>query len=136
LTLAEYKTEIGKEVGDRGVVHPGHPPVIESVIIAAGKAYPAGTLLKYAASGALAAAKEVTGGSAVPAEQSDCVLVEDIDTTGEARPARCLLHGTVVRSRLLCSTGTPEPASSALVEKLSARGIYAVQGGFDYSVMA
>jgi hypothetical protein len=134
--LAEYKTEIGKETGDRGVVHPGHPPVIESVVIAAEKTYQAGTLLKYASGGALAAAKEVTGGSPVPADQPDCVLAEDVDTTGGAKPALCLLHGMAVRSRLLCSTAAPEPASDALVEKLSARGIYAVQGGFDFSVMA
>jgi hypothetical protein len=134
--LAEYKTEIGKEVGYRGIVHPAHPPVIESVIIASGKSYRAGTLLKYASGGAVAAAKEVTGGSPVPADQSDCVLLEDIDTTGAAKPARCLLHGMVVRSRLLCSTGTPAAASDGLADKLSARGIYPVQGGFDYSVMA
>jgi hypothetical protein len=133
--LAEYKKNIGEETGDRGVVHPGHPPVIGAVVIAAGKNYRAGTLLKYAAGGALAAANEVTGGTPVPADQADCVLVRDVDATSEAVPALCLLHGMVVRARLLCSAAAPVAAGDALVATLAARGIYAAQN-FDFSVMA
>ena len=99
--MAEYKQTAGTDVGDRGVIHPGHPPVIGAVLIAAGKTYKAGTLLKNAAAGAVASAAEVTGASPVPAEQAELVLVEDVDTAGGARPARCLMHGMAVRARLL-----------------------------------
>jgi hypothetical protein len=134
--LAEYKTPVGETVGDRGVIHPGHPPVIDSALIAAGKTYRAGTLLKSAPGGAAASAAEVTGGSPEPAEQADLILVEDIDTTAGARPARCLRHGMVVRARLLDGTGSiPAAASEAMTALLPNRGIYPVQG-FDYSVMA
>ena len=130
--MAEYKQAAGADVGDRGVVLPGHPPVIGAVLIAAGKNYKAGTLLKNAAGGAVASAAEVTGSSPVPAEQAELVLVEDVDTAGGARPGRCLMHGMVVRARLLSGTGAP--ASDAMTATLAARGIYPVQG-FDYSVM-
>jgi hypothetical protein len=130
--LAEYKQAAGAEAGDRGVIHPGHPPVIAAVLIAAGKNYRAGTLLKNAASGAVASAAEVTGGSPAPAEQAELVLAEDVDTAGGARPARCLMHGMAVRARLLDGTGAA--ASDAMAGTLAARGIYPVQG-FDYSVM-
>jgi hypothetical protein len=102
------------------------------VLIAAGKNYRAGTLLKNAASGAVASAAEVTGGSAVPAEQAELVLAEDADTAAGAKPARCLAHGMAVRARLLKGDGSP--ASDAMAATLPARGIYPAQG-FDYSVM-
>jgi hypothetical protein len=122
-------------VGDRGVLLPEHPPVIDSVLIAAGKTYQAGTLLKYAAGGAVASAAEVTGGSPAPADQADAVLLEDIDTTGAAKPARVLLHGIVVRARLLNGTGSsPAAASGAMVDTLKNRGIYALQA-WDRSVV-
>jgi hypothetical protein len=106
------------------------------VLIAAGKKYRAGTLLKNAAGGAAASADEVTGESPAPAEQAELVLVEDVDTTEGARPARCLGHGMVVRARLLDGTGSePAAAGDAMAATLPARGIYPVQG-FDYSVMA
>ena len=130
--MAEYKWPVELPKGDRGVIHPGHPPVITAVLIAAGKNYQAGTLLKDGASGAVASAAEVTGSSPVPAEQATAVLVEDVDTTGGARTALCLRHGMVVRSRLLSGAGTA--ASDAMAGTLPARGIYPVQG-FDYSVM-
>jgi hypothetical protein len=103
------------------------------MLIAAGKTYRAGTLLKNAASGAAASADEVTGAGAAPAEQAELVLVEDADTTAGAKPARCLAHGMAVRARLLKGDGSA--ASDAMAATLPARGIYPVQG-FDYSVMA
>ncbi|MDR2663069.1 MAG: hypothetical protein LBC31_08745 [Treponema sp.] len=121
--------------GDRGVLLPDHPPVIDSVLIAAGKTYQAGTLLKYAAGGAVASADATTGGSATPADQVDVVLLEDIDTTVAAKPARVLLHGLVVRARLLKGTGaSPVAASDAMVDTLKNRGIYALQS-WDRSVV-
>jgi hypothetical protein len=122
-------------VGDRGVVLPDHPPVIDSVLIAAGKTYQAGTLLKYASGGAVASADATTGQNATPADQADAVLLEDIDTTGAAKPARVLLHGLVVRARLLNGTGgSPVPASDAMADTLKNRGIYPLQS-WDRSVV-
>jgi hypothetical protein len=133
--LAEYKESVEKQVGDRGVIHPGHPPVIVAVLIAATKNYRAGTLLKNAAGGAVASADEVTTGSPTPAEQAELVLVEDVDTASGARTALCLVHGMVVRARLLNGSSAPVAASDAMAATLTARGIYPVQD-FDYSVMA
>jgi hypothetical protein len=112
--------------GDRGVLLPDHPPVIDSVVIAAGKTYQAGTLLKYASGGAVASADAVTVGTPVPAEQADAVLLEDVDTAGGAKPARVLLHGLVVRARLLNKDGGA--ASDAMADTLKNRGIYPLQG--------
>jgi hypothetical protein len=122
-------------VGDRGVVLPAHPPVVDSVLIAADKSYRAGTLLKYASGGAVASADAVTGESAAPADQADAVLLEDTDTAGAAKPARVLLHGLVVRARLLNGTGSsPVPASDAMADTLKNRGIYPLQG-WDRSIV-
>ena len=122
-------------VGDRGVLLPDHPPVIDSVVIAAGKSYQAGTLLKYATGGAVASADATGGQSPTPADQADAVLLEDVDTTGAAKPARVLLHGLVVRARLLNGTGgSPVPASDAMADTLKNRGIYPLQG-WDRSVV-
>jgi hypothetical protein len=118
--------------GDRGVLLPDHPPVIDSVSIAAGKTYRAGTLLKFAAGGAVASADAVPGQTPVPAEQADAVLLEDIATAAGAKPARVLLHGIVVRSRLVKADGTL--ASDVMVDTLKNRGIYALQG-WDRSVV-
>ncbi|MDR2020521.1 MAG: hypothetical protein LBQ14_07130 [Treponema sp.] len=122
-------------VGDRGVVLPDHPPIVDSVLIAAGKTYQAGTLLKYASGGAVASADATAGQNATPADQVDAVLLEDIDTTGAAKPARVLLHGLVVRARLLNGTGgSPVPASDAMADTLKNRGIYPLQS-WDRSVV-
>ena len=113
-------------VGDRGVVHPMHPAIIDSLAIDAGKALKAGTVLKGGSSGAL------------PAADTDTpvyVLVEDVDTSTTARPARCIRHGTVVIARLIDASGTTEVAASAtLTGKLHSAGIYPVQG-FDTTKM-
>jgi hypothetical protein len=132
--MAEYKKPAGTEAGDRGVIHPGHPPIIAAVLIAAGKNYKAGTLLKDGAAGAVASAAEVIESDPAPAEQATAVLVEDVDTADGARPARCLRHGMVVRSRLL-NGASGAAASDAMADTLTVRGIYPAQG-FDYSVMA
>jgi len=114
-------------VGDRGVVHPMHPAIADAVLIASGKNLKAGTILKSGSFGAL------------PAEEEDgpvYVLLEDVDTTGGAKPARCVMHGTVVRARLIDASVTPAvTASDALVGELPAAGIYPVQA-FDYTKMA
>ncbi|MDR0878942.1 MAG: hypothetical protein LBN21_12910 [Treponema sp.] len=129
--------KIQEIVGDRGVVHPGHPPIVGSPLIAAGHTYQAGTLLKAAADGYVAARDAVTGEGAAPADQADCVLIQDTDTTDGAKPGLCLHHGMVVLARLLNSfgSGDPVPAGDAMIATLVNRGIYAVQD-FDYSVMA
>jgi hypothetical protein len=132
----DYKTTIDIPQGDRGVVHPGHPPVIGAVLIAAGRKYLAGTLFRLAPGGAVPPADAVIGETPSPAEQADCVLVEDVDTTDEAKLALCLRHGMVVRARLInAKGGTDAAASDALVETLPARGIYPVQG-FDSTRIA
>lgn len=112
--------------GDRGVVHPLHPPVADAILVDAGKPLKAGTVLKAGASGALPAAESDT-----PAY----VLIEDVDTSGGAKPARCVRHGTVVKARLIDASGATEAAASeTLVGKLSAAGIYPVQD-FDSTKM-
>jgi hypothetical protein len=132
----DYKTTVDIPQGDRGVIHPGHPPVIEAVLIAAGRQYRSGTLFKSGASGAVPPADEVTSGTPAPAEQAELVLVEDIDTTGGAKLGLCLRHGMAVRARLInAAGGTDVTASDALVKTLPVRGIYPVQG-FDTTKMA
>jgi hypothetical protein len=113
-------------VGDRGVVHPMHPPIADSLLVDAGKPLKAGTVLKSGASGA------------APAGETDTptyVLIEDVDTTGGPKPARCVRHGTVVKARLIDASGASEvAASNMLVVKLPAAGIYPVQD-FDTTKM-
>jgi hypothetical protein len=132
----DYKTRVDIPRGDRGVVHPGHPPVIEAAEIAAGRKYLAGTLFRFAPGGAVPPADEVTGGTPAPAEQAELVLLEDVDTTDGAKIALCLRHGMAVRSRLINGEGSSDVAASdALVATLPARGIYPAQG-FDSTKMA
>lgn len=112
-------------VGDRGVLHPMHPAVVESIVVDAGKPLKAGTVLKSGASGATPAAD---------ADTPAYVLLEDIDVAGDPKPARCVWHGTVVRARLIDASGAVEAtASDTLVGKLSP-AIFAVQD-FDYTRM-
>ena len=112
---------MGKQTftGDRGVLHPMHPAVADALILGAGKALKAGTVLKDGASGALPAAD---------ADAPVYVLLEDVAAASNPRPARCVRHGTVVRARLIDASGTnDETASDTLVAKLPAAGIYPVQ---------
>ena len=119
--------QVAEFVGDRGVIHPMHPAIVDSLVIDASKALKAGTVLKAGASGALPAAD---------ADTPVYVLAEDVDASAEARPARCVRHGTVVAARLIDASGNTEvAASAALTGKLPAAGIYPVQG-FDVTKMA
>ena len=105
--------------GDRGVLHPLHPAVAYSLILASGKALKAGTVLKDGASGALPAAD---------ADSPAYVLLEDAAARSDPRPARCVRHGTVVRARLIDASDTDDvTASDELAAKLPAAGIYPVQ---------
>lgn len=108
---------------DRGVVHPGHPPVIMTgQMKAETKALKAGTVLALA-DGVYSA----VGSSGTPA----AVLLEDVEAHTEVVAAEIVRHGMVVRSRLLDhSTAAEKLAEDALVNKLAAAGLYPVQGGW------
>lgn len=114
-----------QELFDRGVVNPGHPPVIEKGTISApSKALKAGTVLKLNA-GKFAPAGIVDTPSAV--------LLEDVDAGSEDAKAFALRHGLAVRSRLLDASGDEKEASDTLAGKLPACGIYLVQAGWNES---
>ena len=117
---------------DRGVIHPGHPPIIESHVIKSGQG-------KLRAGCVLSAGTGDGAVLAVDADQPTLVLIQDVDTNDSTQDkiiARCMMHGPCVRARLLSTAGdTPTVASDTLVSKLPLRGIYPVQS-FDYSVMA
>jgi hypothetical protein len=105
---------------DNGVVHPAHPPVIETAVLAdRTKPYQAGTVVKYS----------TTGGTVEPAGDSDtpvAVLTENAD--GKNAAVLALWHGTVVRGRLIdASATTPVTASDTLAGNLRAAGIYPIQ---------
>ena len=117
-----------EEFFDRGVLHAGHPPIVDYATLAAtSKNLKAGTVLK-SASGGLAPA----GDSNTPC----AVLLADVPahaseaTTG----VPVVVHGLVVRSRLLDFSSSEEAAAGdTLAEKLPAAGIYLVQGGWSES---
>lgn len=108
---------------DRGVVHPGHPPVIMmGQMKAETKSLKAGTVLGLA-DGVYSA----VGSGGTPA----AVLLEDVEAHTEVVTAEILRHGMVVRSRLLDhSTAAEAVADDALAGKLAAAGLYPVQGGW------
>ena len=117
-----------EEFFDRGVLHAGHPPIVDYATLAAtSKNLKAGTVLK-SASGGLAPAGDSNTACAVlladvPAHASEA-------TTG----VPVVVHGLVVRSRLLDFSSSEEAAASdTLAEKLPAAGIYLVQGGWSES---
>lgn len=108
---------------DRGVVHPGHPPVIQTGTFGSlSKNLKSGTVLKMSA------------GKFSPAGDSDtpsAVLLEDIPEHTEDVTAFVLRHGIVVRSRLLnYSNGSETAASDTLADKLPSAGIYLTQSGW------
>lgn len=111
---------------DRGVVHPGHPPVIMmGQMKAETKTLKAGTVLTLA-DGVYSA----VGSSGTPA----AVLLEDVEGHTEVVTAEIIRHGMVVKSRLLDhSTATEKLAEDALINKLTATGLYPVQGGWSES---
>jgi len=104
---------------DAGVVHPGHPAIIDTGLLAdKAKKYKAGTILKADSSGKLAAA----GASDDPA------AVLTVDSDGVNAEVTVLRHGMVVQGRLLNSSGaSPAAASEELVYNLRAAGIYPIQ---------
>lgn len=117
-----------EEFFDRGVLHAGHPPIVDYATLAtSSKNLKAGTVLK-SASGGLAPA----GDSDTPC----AVLLADVPahaseaTTG----VPVVVHGLVVKSRLLDFSSSAEAvASETLSAKLPAAGIYLVQGGWSES---
>lgn len=117
-----------EEFFDRGVLHAGHPPIVDYATLAAtSKNLKAGTVLKSGFGGYSPA-----GDSNTPA----AVLLADVPahaseaTTG----VPVVVHGLVVRSRLLDFSSSEEAAASdTLAEKLPAAGIYLVQGGWSES---
>ena len=113
---------------DRGVLHAGHPPIVDYVTLAtSSKNLKAGTVLKSGAGGYSPA-----GDSNTPA----AVLLVDVPAhSGEATTGvPVVVHGLVVRSRLLDFSSSDEAtASDTLSAKLPAAGIYLVQGGWSES---
>jgi hypothetical protein len=101
------------------VVHPGHPAVIDTGLLAdKAKKYKAGTILKADADGKLAAA----------AAADDPAAVLTADSDGANAEVLVLWHGMVVQGRLLNSSGAePVAATAAVAAKLRAAGIYPVQ---------
>ena len=117
-----------EEFFDRGVLHSGHPPIVDYVTLAAsGKDLKAGTVLKNGANGFAPA-----GGSDTPAG----VLLADVPAHEEdaVSGVPVAVHGLVVRSRLLDFSSSAEAAASdALAAKLPAAGIYLTQAGWSES---
>jgi hypothetical protein len=101
------------------VVHPGHPAIIDTGLLAdKTKKYKAGTILKADSSDKLTAA----GASDDPV----AVLTEDSD--GENAEVLVMWHGVAVQGRLLDSSGTtPAAPSAAMAAKLRKAGIWPVQ---------
>jgi hypothetical protein len=101
------------------VVHPGHPPIIDTGLLADNEAkFKAGTVLKMDANGKLLAA--------APADTPVAVLTKDSD--GKNAEVLVLWHGAVVFGRLLDASGAnPVAATEALANKLRAAGIYPLQ---------
>ena len=104
----------------REVVHPGHPAVIDTALLAdKTKKFKAGTVLKLNAAGE----------ALVPAASADtpvAVLTQDSD--GENAEVLVCWHGTVVFGRLIDASGAePAAASLAMANKLRDVGIYPLQ---------
>lgn len=107
---------------DRGVVLPDHPPIITGGLISAATAVKAGTVLKVS-DGVYSAA----GNSDTPV----AILVEDLAGSASSQKGLILLHGLVVKKRLLNSS--QEAPNATLLGKLNDVGIYLNQGGWDTS---
>jgi hypothetical protein len=113
---------------DRGVLHPGHPPIVDYATLAtSNKDLKAGTVLK------------LSSGKLAPAGDSDtpcAVLLADVPahTSETTTGVPVAVHGLVVKSRLLDYSSSSEAAASdTLTAKLPAAGIYLVQGGWSDS---
>lgn len=116
------------EFFDRGVLHAGHPPIVDHVTLAtSSKNLKAGTVLKSGESGFSPA-----GDSDTPA----VVLLADVPAhaTEATEGVPAVVHGMVVKSRLLDFSGDEEEeAGDTLAAKLPAIGIYLTQGGWSES---
>ena len=117
-----------EEFFDRGVLHTGHPPIVDFATLAtSSKNLKAGTVLKSGE------------GGLAPAGDSDtpcAVLLVDVPAhSSEATTGvPVVVHGLVVRSRLLDYSSSVEAAASdTLATKLPASGIYLTQGGWSES---
>lgn len=117
-----------EEFFDRGVLHTGHPPIVDFATLAtSSKNLKAGTVLKSGE------------GGLAPAGDSDtpcAVLLVDVPAhSSEATTGvPVVVHGLVVRSRLLDFSSSDEAAASdTLTAKLPASGIYLTQGGWSES---
>jgi len=101
------------------IVHPGHPPIIDTGLLAdKTKKYKAGTILKADANGKLTAA----------GANDDPIAVLTKDSDGVNAEVTVLWHGMVVQGRLLNSSGAePVAAGEALVYNLRPAGIYPIQ---------
>lgn len=112
---------------DRGVLHPGHPPIVDFVTLAtSSKTLKAGTVLKSGEGGLAPAGDDDT---------PSAVLLEDVAAhASETVQAQAVVHGMVVKSRLLDFSDTEEAAASdTLAAKLPAAGIYLTQAGWSES---
>ena len=114
-----------EEFFNRGVVYPGHDPIIVyGTMKAEVKTLKAGTVLTLA-DGVFT----VVGDGGTP----NGVLLDDVPShTNTVVTAPILLHGMVVKSRLLdYSTGQEKVIGETLAGKLQDAGLYAVQAGWD-----
>jgi len=115
--MVNYKNKPAKN--NSGVVHPGHPAIIDTGLLAdKTRKYKAGTILKADISDKLLAA----GASDDPI----AVLTEDSD--GENAEVLVMWHGMAVQGRLLDSSGAnPAAPTAAMAAKLRKAGIWPVQ---------
>jgi hypothetical protein len=115
--MVNWKDVPGKK--NAGVVHPGHPAIIDTGLLAdKTKKYKAGTILKADAGGKLAAA----------AAADDPIAVLTADSDGENAEVLALWHGMVVQGRLLDSSGaSPVEAGEVMAFNLRAAGIHPIQ---------
>ena len=114
---------------DRGVLHPGHPPMIAHGVMAVStKELNAGTILSLSNG-----EYSPCGSSGNPAG----ILLEDVavhNASDGTITAPILKHGMVVESRLLDHSGSAEATPNAtLVNKLSGVGIFPCQAGWTSS---
>jgi hypothetical protein len=124
--------EIETASGDRGVVHPGHSPVLDTIVLTdATKKYKAGTILRLSTQVVGEdTVKLTTFQAAAPSDTlaagEACVLVQDSD--GQSPECQGLFHGMVVAGRLLDHSGASAvKANATLINKLPPLGIHLTQ---------
>jgi hypothetical protein len=127
--MVNYKNVPGKK--NAGVVHPGHPAIIDTGLLADKTAkYKAGTILAFNEEGLLIAAREAeeAGEEEEGVEETYPVGVLTADSDGVNAEVLVLWHGMVVQGRLLDSSGdAPVAADDTLAFGLRAAGIYPIQ---------